>query len=224
MEMEMVLSILSHTQIHLQVFLMYQEEEVINVPGPRCFLPCLEFVEIKEEESFREIDEAREMKLVSYFLDKSTILKKLTLSLRPSRKMNASAILNKFLTIPTLSPSCQVLLLWSCQRWCLWDYLLMPTLCFYFYLFFFSFMVIVACKRQPYGGWCFVKIACLFSQNLLSSVVALYFQLTFLSCICQKCKMPSIMARIQTNIIELSTTLNTTLATMFPNNIHTRPH
>lgn len=90
---------------------MYGEEEVIIVPGPRCFLPCLEFVEIKDEEPFRERDEAREMKLVSYFLDKSTILKKLTLSLRPNRKQEASAILNKFLTIPTLSPSCQVVVL-----------------------------------------------------------------------------------------------------------------
>ncbi|CAA7038382.1 unnamed protein product [Microthlaspi erraticum] len=94
----------------LQKYYIYRVEKVINVPEPRCFLPSLEFVEIKEK-TLREIDEAREMKLVSYLLEKSTILKKLTLSLYPLREEKVSAILKKCLSFPTLSPSCQVVVL-----------------------------------------------------------------------------------------------------------------
>lgn len=53
-------------------------------------------------------DEEAETKLVSYFLEKSTVLKKLTLFLNPGRKKEAPVILKKLLTIPRLSTSCQV--------------------------------------------------------------------------------------------------------------------
>ncbi|CAA7038383.1 unnamed protein product [Microthlaspi erraticum] len=101
------------------VYQMYGGEEVINVPGPRCFLPCLESVEIKEESSRRIITEARVIKVIklaTYFLEKSTILKKLILSLRPNnRKKRPYAFLKELLKIPKLSPSCQVVVLRSCQ-------------------------------------------------------------------------------------------------------------
>ncbi|CAA7038378.1 unnamed protein product [Microthlaspi erraticum] len=91
------------------VFEIVHKEKFLH--GPQCFLPSLELVEIKEASPRRYIGEAREMKLVSYLLEKSTILKKLTLPLHPSREKKASAILKKLLTIPPLSPSCQVFVL-----------------------------------------------------------------------------------------------------------------
>ncbi|CAA7038381.1 unnamed protein product [Microthlaspi erraticum] len=98
--------------LSLKFYICTSQEISIVPPGTRwCLLPSLEFVEIEEGASLTEIYEAREMKLVSYFLEKSTILKKLTLSLHPSRKEKASVILNKFLSIPTRSPSCQVVVL-----------------------------------------------------------------------------------------------------------------
>lgn len=89
----------------MQEFSKFSGEQPLSiVPGPHCFLPTLESVEIVKP----MIDDAAEMEIVSYFLENSTILKKLTLFLNPSRKKEASVILNKFLTIPRLSTSCQV--------------------------------------------------------------------------------------------------------------------
>ncbi|KAG7571776.1 FBD domain [Arabidopsis suecica] len=76
-------------------------------PGPRGFLPSLEYVEIKRPLK----GEVMEMKLVSYFLEKSTILKKLTLCLDDSIKNEESVILKELLAIPRVSTSCQVVVL-----------------------------------------------------------------------------------------------------------------
>uniref|UniRef100_A0A1J3I731 Putative FBD-associated F-box protein n=1 Tax=Noccaea caerulescens TaxID=107243 RepID=A0A1J3I731_NOCCA len=75
------------------------------LPGHHCFLPTLEYVKIGKP---MIDDEEAETKLVSYFLEKSTVLKKLTLFLNPDRKKEAPVILKKLLTIPRLSTSCQV--------------------------------------------------------------------------------------------------------------------
>ncbi|CAA7062020.1 unnamed protein product [Microthlaspi erraticum] len=80
------------------------EQPVSIMPGPHGFLPTLEYVEIGKPMG----DEEAETKLVSYFLEKSTVLKKLTLFLDPDRKKEAPVILKKLLTIPRLSTSCQV--------------------------------------------------------------------------------------------------------------------
>jgi len=52
-----------------------------------------------------------EMKLVSYLLENSTILKKLTLCLDDSIKKEESVILKELNTIPRLSSACQVVIL-----------------------------------------------------------------------------------------------------------------
>ncbi|KAF3525617.1 hypothetical protein F2Q69_00051848 [Brassica cretica] len=73
-----------------------------------CLLSSLEYVEI--DGLFK--GEAMEMKLVSYLLENSKILKKMTLFLNGSREREESAaILKELLTIPRLSTSFQVLLL-----------------------------------------------------------------------------------------------------------------
>lgn len=78
------------------------------LPGPHSFLPSLEYVEIVKP---MRNDDAAEMKLVSYFLKKSTILKEFTFCLGNFRKNEVVAILKKLLAIPRLSSSCQVIVL-----------------------------------------------------------------------------------------------------------------
>uniref|UniRef100_A0A1J3K8B2 F-box/LRR-repeat protein 13 n=1 Tax=Noccaea caerulescens TaxID=107243 RepID=A0A1J3K8B2_NOCCA len=86
----------------------YQEKEGNYIlPEPQCFLSSLEYVKI--ERPFK--GEAMEMKLLSYLLENSTILKKLTLCLDDSIKNEESVILKKLLTIPRISGSCQVVVL-----------------------------------------------------------------------------------------------------------------
>ncbi|AEE83356.1 FBD-associated F-box protein [Arabidopsis thaliana] len=79
------------------------------LPGPRRFLTSLEYVKIAKPMA-AEASEIK-LKLVSYFLENSTILKKLTLCLRNFREKEESVIVKKLLTIPRLSPSCQVFVL-----------------------------------------------------------------------------------------------------------------
>lgn len=74
---------------------------------PQCFLSSLEYVKIERPLK----GEAMEMRLVSYLLENSKILKKLTLVLDVSIKTEESAVLKKLLIIPRLSTSCQVVVL-----------------------------------------------------------------------------------------------------------------
>ncbi|XP_010429702.1 PREDICTED: putative FBD-associated F-box protein At1g78730 [Camelina sativa] len=84
------------------------EEPISILLGPHCNLPSLEFVDIVKP---MVEEEATEMKLMSYFLENSPILKKLTLRLGNFRgKENESAFLRKLLTVPRLSSSCQVVI------------------------------------------------------------------------------------------------------------------
>ncbi|CAA0326227.1 unnamed protein product [Arabidopsis thaliana] len=86
----------------------YQEKgENIILPGPRRFLSSLEYVKIERPLK----GEAMEMKLVSYLLENSTILKKLTLCLDDSVKKEDSVILKELLAIPKLSTSSKVVVL-----------------------------------------------------------------------------------------------------------------
>ncbi|EFH64984.1 F-box family protein [Arabidopsis lyrata subsp. lyrata] len=86
----------------------YQEKQGdIVFSGPRRFLSSLEYVKIERPLK----GEAMEMKLVSYLLENSTILKKLTLCLDDSIKKEESVILKELLAIPSLSTSCKVVVL-----------------------------------------------------------------------------------------------------------------
>ncbi|XP_019089432.1 PREDICTED: FBD-associated F-box protein At4g13985 [Camelina sativa] len=89
-----------------------EEEKVVILPGPRRFLTSLEYVKIVKSDSEEE-EEATEinLELVSYLLENSAILKKLTLCLGYLRRREESVILRKLLTIPRLSTSCQVFVL-----------------------------------------------------------------------------------------------------------------
>ncbi|AAG51168.1 hypothetical protein [Arabidopsis thaliana] len=82
----------------------YTKERTSILSRPRRLLSSLEYVKIKS--SWDKL----EMKLVSYFIENSPILKKVTLCLDGcSRK--ESVILRELLTIPRLSSSCQVVVL-----------------------------------------------------------------------------------------------------------------
>ncbi|XP_010417481.1 PREDICTED: F-box/FBD/LRR-repeat protein At1g78750-like isoform X2 [Camelina sativa] len=87
----------------------YQEKEGINILSePRRVLSSsLKYVKIERPLK----GEAMEMKLVSYILENSTALKKLTLCLDDSIKKEESVIFRELLTIPRLSTSCQVVVL-----------------------------------------------------------------------------------------------------------------
>ncbi|XP_020890453.1 F-box/FBD/LRR-repeat protein At1g78750 isoform X1 [Arabidopsis lyrata subsp. lyrata] len=86
----------------------YREKEGINIlSGPRRFLSSLKYVKIERPLK----GEAKEMKLVSYLLENSTILKELTLCLDNSIKKEESVLLKELLTIPRLSTSCKVVVL-----------------------------------------------------------------------------------------------------------------
>ncbi|ESQ43344.1 hypothetical protein EUTSA_v10015993mg [Eutrema salsugineum] len=87
----------------------YEESVGIDyiVPESRCFLASLEYVEIER----RLEGEAMEMELVSYLLENSPVLKKLTLCLDRPKKKKECVILKELLTIPRLSVSCQVVVL-----------------------------------------------------------------------------------------------------------------
>ncbi|KFK40832.1 hypothetical protein AALP_AA2G047200 [Arabis alpina] len=86
----------------------HREKEGFNILSkPRCFLSSLEYVKIERPLK----GEAREMKLVSYFLENSKILKKLTLRFDDSLKKEESVILREHIAIPRLSSSCQVIVL-----------------------------------------------------------------------------------------------------------------
>ncbi|CAF2206726.1 hypothetical protein YC2023_093213 [Brassica napus] len=85
-----------------------REKEGVHILfEPQCFLPSLEYVKIERPLK----GEAMEIKLVSYLLENSTILKKLTLLLDVSREREESDILKELLSIPRLSSSCQVVAL-----------------------------------------------------------------------------------------------------------------
>ncbi|CAH2067837.1 unnamed protein product, partial [Thlaspi arvense] len=77
------------------------EEPIGILLGLPSFLPSLEFVEIVST----MINAEEHMKLVSYFLENSTILKKLV------RGCERLDILKKLLSTPRLSSSCQVIVL-----------------------------------------------------------------------------------------------------------------
>ncbi|CAL9241163.1 unnamed protein product [Arabidopsis halleri] len=83
-------------------------KEISLFSRPQGFLPSLEYVEIKVPLKGVVVEI---MKLVGYFLEKSTILKKLTLCLDDSRKTGETFIRKELLTIPRISTSCQVLVL-----------------------------------------------------------------------------------------------------------------
>ncbi|XP_010429703.1 PREDICTED: F-box/LRR-repeat protein 13-like [Camelina sativa] len=87
----------------------YPEKEGIDIlSGPRRVLSSsLKYVKIERPLK----GEAMEMKLVSYILENSTGLKKLTLCLDDSIKKEESVIFRELLTIPRLSTSCQVVVL-----------------------------------------------------------------------------------------------------------------
>ncbi|KAG7586442.1 F-box domain [Arabidopsis thaliana x Arabidopsis arenosa] len=86
----------------------YKEKQGnIILSGPRRFLSSLEYVKIERPLK----GDAMEMKLVSYLLENSTILKKLTLCLDDSIKKEESVILKELLAIPRLSTPCKVVVL-----------------------------------------------------------------------------------------------------------------
>ncbi|CAL9240041.1 unnamed protein product [Arabidopsis halleri] len=86
----------------------YQEKQGdIVFSGPRRLLSSLEYVKIERPLK----GEAMEMILVSYLLENSTILKKLTLFLDDSVKKEESVILKELLAIPRLSTPCKVVVL-----------------------------------------------------------------------------------------------------------------
>ena len=92
----------------LQGSIRGREKEGVHILfEPQCFLPSLEYVKIERPLK----GEAMEIKLVSYLLENSTILKKLTLLLDVSREREESDILKELLSIPRLSSSCQVVAL-----------------------------------------------------------------------------------------------------------------
>ncbi|KFK42246.1 hypothetical protein AALP_AA2G230300 [Arabis alpina] len=74
---------------------------------PRCLLSSLKYVKIARPLK----GEPKEMKLVSYLLENSKILKKLTLCFDGSMKKEESVTFRELLTIPRLSTSCQVVVL-----------------------------------------------------------------------------------------------------------------
>ncbi|CAA7062014.1 unnamed protein product [Microthlaspi erraticum] len=76
--------------------------------GPCRLLPTLEYVQIDKE---MKGDVVAFVKLVSYFLEKSTILKKFTFSLRDFSEEEEHAILKRLLALPRLSSSCKVVVL-----------------------------------------------------------------------------------------------------------------
>ncbi|CAA0319030.1 unnamed protein product [Arabidopsis thaliana] len=82
----------------------YRKERTSIISGHRCLLSSLEYVEIETPLT----GEAIEMKLVSYLLENSPILKKLTIHLHDNSRKKAEC---EILTIPRRSSSCQVILL-----------------------------------------------------------------------------------------------------------------
>ncbi|XP_010429708.1 PREDICTED: F-box/LRR-repeat protein 13-like [Camelina sativa] len=82
---------------------------IYMIPGPWCVLSSLEYVRIMSPLKGEEM----EMKLVSYILENSPILKKLTLTLSVGcfRKKEKSVILMELIAIPRLSTSCRVIVL-----------------------------------------------------------------------------------------------------------------
>ncbi|XP_010429712.1 PREDICTED: F-box/LRR-repeat protein 13-like [Camelina sativa] len=82
---------------------------IYMIPGPRCVLSSLEYVRIMRPLNGEEL----ETKLVSYILENSPILKKLTLILSAGcgfyRKKGKSVILKELIAIPRLSTSCRVI-------------------------------------------------------------------------------------------------------------------
>ncbi|XP_010429705.2 PREDICTED: F-box/FBD/LRR-repeat protein At1g78750-like [Camelina sativa] len=87
----------------------YPEKDGINILSePRRVLSSsLKYVKIERPLKGEEM----EMKLVSYILENSTGLKKLTLCLDDSIKKEESVIFRELITIPRLSTSCQVVVL-----------------------------------------------------------------------------------------------------------------
>lgn len=95
----------SSIRLYMQEFKDSSEEDGVGVLSiPLCFSTTLEYVKIERPIT----GEARGMKLVSYILENSPILKKLTLSLKSSRENEESVILKELLTVPRLSTSCKV--------------------------------------------------------------------------------------------------------------------
>ncbi|ESQ33469.1 hypothetical protein EUTSA_v10007642mg [Eutrema salsugineum] len=92
-------------------FIKSPREEGVGsmVPAPRRFLVSLEYVKIVKPMAAEATE--TQLKLVSYFLENSTILKKLTLCLGDFGDKEESVFIKKLLTIPRLSSSCQVYVL-----------------------------------------------------------------------------------------------------------------
>ncbi|AAC83034.1 putative F-box/FBD/LRR-repeat protein [Arabidopsis thaliana] len=88
-------------------------DRVLSIP--RCFFTTLEYVKIERPIT----GEARGMKVVSYILENSPILKKLNLCLNSSREKSESVILKELLTIPRLSTSCKVVVFEPRSCWVL---------------------------------------------------------------------------------------------------------
>lgn len=96
---------------------IYSEEievfELIDVP--RCFLSTLECVEIKGFVKWEE----EEMKIASYFLENSTVLKKLIVSLPDyPRPVPDSEIYKELNKLPKCSRTCQIIIdFWCSYEW-----------------------------------------------------------------------------------------------------------
>lgn len=85
-----------------------REAKAMSSTVPPCLVSSLKFMELKSRIFVYE----REMKLVKYFLENSTILEKLTISLRDDNSIKAKhVILGEILAMQRCSSTCQVLVL-----------------------------------------------------------------------------------------------------------------
>ncbi|WZZ61083.1 hypothetical protein YC2023_061190 [Brassica napus] len=105
---------MSFLQYHFFICFFFPQEQIgyVNYPepqseeeSPKCFLSSLEFVDIYFSSQGRYID----MKLVSYILENSAILKKLTLSW--DHHSTKGEIIKELLKIPRHSTKCEVVIL-----------------------------------------------------------------------------------------------------------------
>jgi len=96
--------IMTQTWMYFQGSITSPKRRTSVLSGPRRLLSSLEYVEIESPLT----GEVFEMKLVSYLLENSPILKKLTINLDDSSRKKAEC---ELLTIPRRSTSCQVVVL-----------------------------------------------------------------------------------------------------------------
>ena len=95
---------MTQTWMYFQGSITSPKRRTSVLSGPRRLLSSLEYVEIESPLT----GEVFEMKLVSYLLENSPILKKLTIHLHDNSRKKAEC---EILTIPRRSSSCQVILL-----------------------------------------------------------------------------------------------------------------